>query len=226
MLFCGNETVDAAFRHKRVAIVGSGPGVLGNVPGFIDGHEVVVRVNNYKLTAETGSRTDVFYSFFGKSIRKPKADLEADGVQLCICKCPDAQFMESKWHRVNRKLRGIDFRYIYAERKSWWFVPTYVPSLDEFMETFETLGRHVPTTGFAAIFEVLKHDPASVYITGFDFFASGIHNLDEKWRPGDPTDPICHRPDSERRWLAENMCRYPISVDATLEKILLAEVVH
>ena len=220
MRFCGRETVAAAFKDHTVAIVGSGPGVLDNAPGFVDSHDVVLRVNNYKLTVQTGERTDVFYSFFGRSIRKTRDDLEADGVRLCMCKCPDAKFMESKWHRIKKKPRGVDFRYIYLERADWWFCDTFVPSVEDFMETFTLLGKHVPTTGFAAIHEVLKHDPRSVYITGFDFFSSGIHNLNEKWRAGDPSDPIGHAPQAELKWLAENMNRHPIAVDSALAAIL------
>ena len=83
---------------RRVALVGSGPGVLDNRPGFIDSHDVVVRVNNYKLSPAAGARTDVFYSFFGSSIRKSVEELKRDGVDLCVCKCPNAQFMQSAWH--------------------------------------------------------------------------------------------------------------------------------
>jgi hypothetical protein len=219
-LSCSRETVRKAIEGKTVAIVGSGPGVLKNKSGFIDSHNVVLRVNNYKLSLEAGNRTDIYYSFFGASIRKQRKDLIRDGVKLCICKCPNAKFMESRWHNQNGKHRGTDFRYIYDGRREWWFCKTYVPTVEEFMESFDLLGGHVPTTGFAAIYEVLKYNPKSVYITGFDFFKSGVHNVNEPWKAGDPNDPICHVPDVELEWLRSNMNNYPIKLDQTLQEII------
>lgn len=210
------EEVAAQIRGRSVAIVGSGPSVLDNAPGFVDSHELVVRANNYKLGDGPGRRTDVFYSFFGGSIRKTAEELRRDGVRLCMCKCPNDKPIVSEWHERNGKQAGIDFRYIYETRASWWFCDTYVPTTARFLETFAVLGSHIPTTGFAAILEVLRCEPRSVYLTGFDFFASGVHNVDEKWRPGNPEDPIGHRPNLEAAWLAWNSDLYPLTFDSTI----------
>jgi hypothetical protein len=201
MLFSDLARVRAAFEGRSVAIVGSGPGALDNNPDFVDGHDVVVRVNNYKTGPAQGYRCDVFYSFFGGSIRKTREELQADGVKLCLAKCPDAKFMESEWHRKMGKPRGVDFRYIYRDRRDWWFCPTYVPGLAEFVAVFEMLGQHIPTTGFSALHLVRSCRPASLYLTGFDFFSSRVHNVNEPWRPGNPSDPIGHAPEREREWL-------------------------
>lgn len=212
------QQASSYFAGRTVAIVGSGPGVARNAPGIVDAHEVVVRVNNYKLVPGAGARTDVFYSFFGASIRKTAAELQRDGVKLCYCKCPDAKFIDSEWHARHRKMNGVDFRYIYRQRADWWFGPVYVPSIDEFMAHFTMLGNHVPTTGFSALLDVLSHGPRSVFMTGFDFFQSGVHNVNERWRAGDPTDPIGHDPRAERAWFIENARRLPIKCDAALEE--------
>lgn len=220
--FVSRAEVAPVFAGKHVAIVGSGPGVMDNAPGWIDGHDVVVRVNNYKLVPPaTGARTDVFYSFFGRSIKKTEAELQADGVKLCMCKCPDAKFIESAWHRRNGKMNGVDFRSIYTFRWGFWFCDTYVPPVAEFMRAFDMLGRHVPTTGFSAILDVLSHQPASVYLTGFDFFESKVHNVNEPWRKRNDTDPIGHRPTAELAWLAANREAYPLRFDRQLEALLL-----
>lgn len=219
MYFVGRQDVARLLNGRSVAIVGSGPGVLGNAPGRIDSHDVVVRVNNFKCVDErTGRRTDVFYSFFGRSIKKTHADLR--GVKLCMCKCPNAQFIESEWHRAHNKMVGVDFRRIYAHRAGWWFCPTYVPPVEDFLCTFNMLGRHVPTTGFSAIVDVLSYAPRKIFLTGFDFFRSGVHNLNERWRPGDESDPIGHVPEREAEWLRERMRTYPFECDDTLSSIL------
>jgi len=201
------DEVAERFRGRRVAIVGSGPGVLDNAPGFVDGHEVVVRVNNFKLGDAQGWRTDVFYSFFGTSIHPRADDLKEQGVKLCMCKLPNSQPLDSQWHRQRGKLVGIDYRYIYRNRASWWPAPVFIPDDARFLAKFDLLGQHQPTTGFAAILDILECEPREVYLTGFDGFSSGLHNVDERWKPGDPTDPIGHRPDLELAWLKANADR-------------------
>jgi hypothetical protein len=226
MPFCDRQVVVDALRGKSVALVGSGPGVLANPKGLVDSHDVVIRVNNYKLFPATGFRTDVFYSFFGASINKTPQQLMRDGVKLCICKCPDSQFMQSAWHAKNGKMNGVDFRLIYAARKAWWFCDTYVPTVEEFMVPFNLLGKHVPTTGFAALLDVLACDPLHLYLTGFDFFSSGVHNVNECHRTINRDDPIGHRPARERAWLAENLRNYPISMDAALSHSIRPHLVR
>jgi hypothetical protein len=208
------------FRGRRVAIVGSGPGSLDNEPGMVDSHEVVVRVSNYKTGPAQGKRCDVHYSFYGSSIRTTIDQLQRDGVTLCMCKLPNSQPIESSWHRERGKLLGIDYRYIYQRRASWWPCDVFIPDDVRFLAKFNLLGQHQPTTGFAAILDVLECEPAALYLTGFDFFASGLHNVDEKWKPGDPTDPICHRPDLELQWLRDNRGRYPITFDRRLAALI------
>ena len=220
MPFVTYEHAAGYFRGKSVALVGSAPSVLGNDPGLVDSYDVVCRVNNYKLGTPQGERTDVHYSFYGTSIRNTRADLIRDGVKLCWCKCPNAKPIESAWHERNGKQAGIDFRYIYRNRARWWFCDTYVPDAASFLAKFELLDGHIPTTGFAAILDLLSCAPQHLYLTGFDFFTSGLHNVNERWRDGDPRDPIGHRPGVEAQWLANNALLYPVSFDPELLKIM------
>ena len=48
--FIDFERVGKYIAGNRVAIVGSGPSVLSNVPGFVDSHDLVIRVNNHKCS--------------------------------------------------------------------------------------------------------------------------------------------------------------------------------
>jgi hypothetical protein len=217
MYFCTNTEIEEFVKDKSVIVVGSGPTIKTNEKDYIDSHDIVVRVNNYKiLDSRTGFRTDIHYSFYGQSIKKDKQDLIQDGVKFCICKCPNAKFMDSQWHNVRGKIRGTDFRYIYALRKHWWFCSTYVPSLEEFMETFNLLGGRIPTTGFSAILKMLSYKPSSLALTGFDFFESKIHNVDEAWRQVNQDDPIGHSPRHEKKWLLNNYKKYNIILEPHL----------
>lgn len=224
--FIGFDAVEQFFCGKTVAIVGSAPSVLDNTPGYIETHDIVVRVNNYKTGMAQGYRCDVHASFYGTSIRKTRHDLERDGVKLCLCKCPDAKALESEWHERTSRQVGIDFRYIYKNRKreDFWFCNTFVPSVKHFVDKFEMLGRHIPTTGFSTVLDVLACHPARVFLTGFDFFTSGLHNVDEKWRPGNPDDPICHRPDLELAWLKANAANHPMLFDKKLQQMMAENV--
>lgn len=207
------------FNDKSVAIVGSGPSCLQNKGSRIDNHDIIVRVNNYKIDpAKTGRRTDVHYSFYGNSIKKTSLELQKDGVKMCMCKCPDARFMESEWHNQHNAEHGVDFRWIYAKRAGWWFCDTYAPDLDRFMEYFYLLNNHIPSTGFQCILEILKTNAKSIYITGFDFFSSRVHNVNERWQPGRPDDPIRHMPEYERKYLVE-LEDERVIFDDTLQKM-------
>ncbi len=225
MRFVTFEAVKERVRGKRVAIVGSAPSAALNTGSDIDAFDLVVRVNNYKLTPNTGYKTDIHYSFYGGSIRKTREELIQDGVTLCLCKCPNENAIDSQWHRERGKQNGVDFRYIYTARQDFWFCDTYIPELDSFLDKFELLHGHIPTTGFAAILDIVACDPAALYVTGFDFFTSGVHNVDEAWRPGDPEDPIGHRPEFEREWLRGLWLQAKdtpgwLTVDAKLEEML------
>lgn len=219
--FLSWSQIKPQFTGKSVAIVGSGPGVLSNEPDFVDSHDVVVRVNNYRLGRQAGHRTDVFYSFFGASIRKASSELIEDGVRLCMCKCPCAKPIKSAWHEECGKTNGIDFRSIYRRRADWWFSDVYIPTIDSFMDKFLILSGHVPTTGFAAILDVLSFKPKLIYLTGFDFFRSGLHNVNEPWREKNMDDPIGHVPERELAWLSDRWHLLPVFGDEVLRRALL-----
>lgn len=220
MRFVTFEEAAAHFAGKSVAIVGSAPSCLDNEPRFVDSHDVVVRISNYKVGDRQGRRCDVFYSFFGNSIKKSADTLKRDGARLMMCKLPNSRPIESAWHSQRGKIEGIDYRYIFRNRADWWFCDTFIPDDARFLRKFNLLDQHQPTTGFAAILDVLECKPASVYLTGFDFFSSKLHNVDEPWKPGDPTDPICHRPDLEAQWLADNAADYPLTFDRKLQSLI------
>lgn len=223
MHFVDRSAVRSLLEGRRVAVVGGGPSAAANPPGLVDAYDVVVRVNNYRLGGGSGRRCDVFHSYFGNAIRKTPDELRRAGVKLCMAKCPDAHAIQSDWHRKNGQMHGVDFRWIYRKRRDWWFCDTYVPTVAEFLEGFDLLGGHVPTTGFAAILDVLACAPARLYLTGFDGFRSGLSEGGaRRWdRHGkNPDDPVRHEPEREMAWLSENLDRHPIEVDAALREAL------
>jgi hypothetical protein len=206
MEFVDIEYCKEFFRDKTVALFGSAPSCYNNDCKAIDKHDLIVRVNNFVYNGhqeEVGHRTDVFYSFFGSSVKKDIADLKNQGVKLCMSKLPNDKPFESEWHKANNMPYGVDYRYVYKKRAPWWFCDTYVPETEHFMELFNLLGQHQPTTGFSAIWELLQYDIKSLYITGYDFFRSKMHNGNQKWRAKNHDDPYKHVPEREAQLLGE-----------------------
>lgn len=210
--FISLDQMRARFKGKSIAVIGSGPTALLNSGEHIDSHDLIIRIQNYKMRgfeSQVGSRTDVHYSFYGMSMRKTANELKEDGVSLCMCKLPDGALpFSSPWHRQNNKQHGVNYRYVYTARAAFWFCDTYVPSLSRFMELFALVQNeddkypgHQPTTGFACLLELMQCETKSVYVTGFDFFTSNKHNLNESWAPKSPDDPIGHRPLKELKLL-------------------------
>ena len=212
------------FSGKRVAIIGSGPSMFDNTMEHIDGHDIIIRVNNYKMRGyedKVGSRCDYHYSFYGSSIKKTSKELRQDGIKGHLCKCPNDICHMTEWHEKNGKQNGCRFEWIYKNRQDFWIAPVYIPETRHYLQLFNKLNRHVPTTGFACIWEIMNLNPKELYITGFDFFVSKIHNGNEPWRSRNTDDPIKHLPLVEKhiftRWAKEN--KY-IKLDDYLKEII------
>lgn len=207
-----------AFSGKRVVIIGSAPSGKDNTAKDIESYDEIIRVNNYKTFGidirgkrydyrkYLGTRTDYHYSFYGGSIRKTANDL--NGIKGHLCKCPNDDCHVTEWHKKNNQIQGGDFRPIYRRRHDFWIAPVYVPEKEHYMRLFNLLSKHVPSTGFACIWELMQCSPRELYITGFDFMTSKRHNVDEMWREGRHDDPIKHDWDKEnqlfKRWLFDN----------------------
>ena len=214
------DSIKDLFKGRRVCIIGSAPNGLDNQGKMIDSYDDIIRVNNYKFRGfedKLGSRCDYHYSFYGSSIRISNYKLKDDGIKGHLCKCPDSKAHFTDWHVKNRKTRGCDFRWIYTMRKGYWVAPVYIPEKDHYLKCFNMLHSHVPTTGFACIWELIQCDPKELYITGFDFFESKVHNVNERWVEGSKDDPIRHIPEIEEKIVKEYAIKHKF---VTLDKHL------
>jgi len=194
------------FKGKRIAIIGSAPSATRNKGHNIDNYDYVIRVNNYKIknwSHKLGTRCDVHYAFYGTSIKKSIEELQKDKCMLHMCKCPN-----DKCHESYVSDKGGNFKWIYDNRKFYWGFPVYIPPKEDYMKIFEMLDRHVPTTGFSCICAFIDFEPSELYITGFDFFTSHTHNLNEPWKNNNPSDPIGHKPMEELRLLMKFASEY------------------
>jgi hypothetical protein len=214
------------FNGKRVAIIGSAPSCLDNRGDVIDGYDAVIRINNFKIAGfekQVGERIDVHYSFYGNSIRTDFNDLKKRGLKLHMCKCPNSRPYVSQWHIENKGPKddcAYNFRYIYNLRDNTWVAPVYIPSEEHYLTLWEFVNRASPTTGFACIWEIMQTDAAEVYITGFDFFTSRMHNVNEHWKKGRDDDPLRHRPDFELERVKQWAMLPHVRVDRKLKEMI------
>lgn len=187
------EKLEEFLGDKDILIVGGGPDAGNFSEEFYDGFEVVVRINNYKKIHSF--HTDVFFSYFGRNIKKTQEELKQDGVEFLINKYPNEDMRECL---DGSKVSDRDFRWVYDYRKPWWFKPLVAQKREDLLRQVKLLGGYMPTTGFACVdffVNTLKRTP---YVIGFDCFKQKIHNLDEPWDESGQ-----HKPWLERKLLED-----------------------
>jgi len=196
-------------KDKSVIILGSAPSVVENTDLFINSFQIIVRLNNYKIFNDS-TRTDIYYSYFGRNIKKTKNDLIKDKIKYIMCKYP-----VSNW---GKRIDGLqdDWSWVYEYRKGYFVIPYYIPTDKDFKSNFDLLDR-VPTTGVSAILDILRFKPKYMHVTGFDFFQSGKHNINEKW-----DNSGNHNLEGERKLIKKLHTENKINVDNNIKRILYA----
>jgi len=161
-------------KGKRLLIVGGAPSASNQPEEWYSSFDIIVRCNNYKKI--NSYRTDIFFSYFGRNIKKTKEELSSDGVKFLINKCPNNDMTE-KCAKYN--INMADYRWIYDLRKDWWFCPLVIFTEEELINQIELLGGYMPTVGLSATLFLKQFTKPT--IIGFDCFESNIHNLSEPW---------------------------------------------
>jgi len=202
-------------KGSSVAICGSAPSIQDNRDGYIDKHDIVVRMNNFKLLRSCGEKKHIYYSYFGKAIRKNASEINE--FEVVMCKYPEVDFTG---HTYGETDAGYSENFIkfYENKKSFFnkiFVPVWKPRLSEWTQNFLSIGR-IPSTGLSCILDILRFKPKKIYITGFDFFSTMMHNVNEPI-----TQKELSRHDFEReKEFFEKIVRYePVELDKHLKKI-------
>lgn len=161
---------------KRVVLVGPAASLAGRGRGReIDAYDVVVRLNlsspvTPDLYDDIGSRTDVLYHvlFNDRLARAAKRDhgraemeaWKADGVKFIVTR---QEARHERIKRFQRKTRAVHNP-----------IPL-VPMTREFKAGVKAETGTNPNTGTLAIAHLLSLPIASLYVTGFDFYATGYH---------------------------------------------------
>lgn len=174
--------VEEFFKDKKVIILGSAPCVTNANELYLDKFDIIVRTNNYTHFNKC-KRTDVYYSFFGSSILDVEKKLMEDRPKFLFFKYPfNFDFTR---HKKSKEIPGKSGNFKYIQELRFDIIKNYnhfAQSQANFISNFIAIGS-IPTTGVAAIFDVLRYQPKELHIAGFDFFASGKHNINQPWTP-------------------------------------------
>ena len=162
-------------KNKKLLIVGGSPSASNKSKQWYDSFDIIVRLNNYKKI--NSDRTDIFFSYFGRNIKKTKEELINDGVKFLINKCPNLDMTKSL---KNYNVDMTDYKWIYDLRKDWWFCPLISLTEEDLLWQIKLLDGYMPTVGLSAILFFMNY-VKPINIIGFDCFESNIHNLDEQW---------------------------------------------
>lgn len=158
---------------RSVLILGSAPTVVEMPAAEMEGYDVIVRVNNFKLF-NACRRADIWYTMAGGSILKPLGDLRESGCRLCFLKNPFANVRQLLGGRMMEQ----DFRQAYVRWRAHWFeLPWYIQTVENWYWLAAQIGQ-VVTTGLSAIVDLHRFKPARMHLAGFDFFSSMKHNID------------------------------------------------
>lgn len=175
--------MDALVRGKRVAIVGAGAYTQHLAPGNgarIDACDVVVRVNrgffilNRDNAPYLGTKTDMVYTI---------ADPLYATVHAIHASC-DKLVRENVAIKTipqyRRSLAGDNciLRSILEKQLNYPFLIDSSPGALEYLRGVDGHTAKHLNTGSIAVLEVLYGNPAEIFLTGFDFFAS------VDWVPG------------------------------------------
>lgn len=165
------------FKDKRVAIVGGADSVLKEkLGGYIDGFDVVVRINKGVeiIAAQSeyvGERTDVLFHSFLEIAPHLGGSPITPGL----------------WHERNVKILLFALNYEYG----WNILKLFLLFLkntkrkfkfsqlskDLYLKNVAVVQPNGPTTGFIAINTVFNCQPKELYITGITFFKTP-HNTE------------------------------------------------
>lgn len=203
-------------KGKSVVLVGPASTLLGQGMGpWIDGHDVVVRINHAwplpkHLARDVGTRTDILYHNLNpKKQRLRKKDIIAmhqSGVQWVVSTHPAVR---ARYRRRQQLLRRLSGRYVRFRA-----VPLSVK---------KRLRPHVGSAngGLIAIVDLLRYPIARLYVTGFSFYTTPYLDYPNYKRSFIKNALNHHNQRRHKTYLARLLKREPrLAVDPFIERLL------
>jgi hypothetical protein len=215
------------FRGKRIAVVGPASSAFNTGKGaYIDGFDIVVRVNKSALTVDAGkhavdigARTDVLFHCFLENMHSGGGKLDFEMYKRQGIR--DVINPRYEWTGLRNSFNFYK-KYLAPQR-------TYVLPHKLYADIDRSLGQYRPTTGYSALCTLLEADFSELYITGFTFFktAYGDGYRDDMQQAQQARDFMLsvglHNPDKEYEEFKKRLARHAgknVQVDAGLRAIL------
>jgi hypothetical protein len=202
----------AEVQRASLAIVGNA-GYLSELEqgGRIDGHDLVLRMNNFRVAGferEVGKRTDIFLTTFHGDVDLNNAvmgdaRLIVASVPYNFAKCRRRGLQQRHGEFIVRGMRRMVRREV------------FVPDTDYFAAAKQVIGRY-PSTGAMALLlalDFLLPVCGAIFVTGFSFFEGRGHYF----HPGRVT-AANHDPEREREFLRQRLTPHLASARVTLDE--------
>tara|TARA_R110002126_G_scaffold5401_5_gene28547 strand:- start:3714 stop:4448 length:735 start_codon:yes stop_codon:yes gene_type:complete len=171
---------ESLIKGKNIALVGPGKNLISKNKGVeIDGHDLVVRTNRgceliEKYRRDLGTRTDILYSCLIEQNENAgywdeSVIVDMYGVKY-LCTTPD---MSMKGIARKTVLHSM------VDKKKYEKMEKIIPCRIVDHMFFTKIALEIecrPTTGYIAIYDILRHNPKNLSIYGFDFYYSGWVN--------------------------------------------------
>lgn len=212
------------FKGKRVAIIGGADSAYKEKLGdYIDGFDVVVRVNNGvrvidKYKEYIGKRTDfLFHTLY--------TNIEGGGgpIELELWKQHDVKRIVFSHHSESEY--GQNLTQFLLTTKGEDKIVEFGKEL--YLANMQTISPYHPTTGLIAISTIYSCAPSLLYITGITFFRTA-HQQDYRkgnlnfWIQNMKSSESKHNPDAEYSFFRELYTKDSslFKLDKTLQEIL------
>ncbi len=202
----------ALLYDKHIAFVGHGSKMNGSKNGsLIDSFDIVIRLNQalpIKNKEDYGSKTDVLYNCLDDEIENG-GSIDASlwkncGVKVVICPFPTSEFFVRP--EKSDKLRGV--------------IPVGYGNREVYDNLRKGCNGYRPNTGTASLVDVLRFEPKTVNLFGFDFFRTMydkkyVAGLNRDYDGSDKkkfeqhlkTNPDRHDPDSQYMFFKREIYR-------------------
>lgn len=229
-----NNDFEKLIKGKKVAIVGSASYMREkNYGQSIDDHDLVVRINRgceiVKSNEEhIGSRTDILYSCLIEKSENAgfwNANMFVNDYKLkYLCTTPESSMAGiSNFTSLHQM---VDHRkYLDLSKK----MPCRIVDASFFTKIAKEISCR-PTTGYIAIYDILRYQPEKLSIHGFDFFYSGWYGNYKEGISSEVSDLLIKTLSSKRHkhknmWQhAKNLLKVPnVAIDDHLKKVLEVE---
>jgi Glycosyltransferase family 29 (sialyltransferase) len=210
---------------RRTEIQGASLAIVGNAGylarldqgPFIDGHDLVLRMNNFRTNGfegQVGRRCDIFISGFCHDVDLRRPELRAaryivSSIPANFRKLPDLKIHTRGGEWITAGLLALGRRAAYA------------PDVTGFAGHVTSIGRY-PTTGATAILLALEQLASTcprVFITGFSFFEGPTHYFSSRQIVPRNHD-ICRERELLRTLLAPAVAGGRVSLDPVMHQHL------